>query len=148
MHVSCFSHTWFIYNLNIIFVRCEHTCAVIHIRTALSWISLCWPVPPLASLFCLLPFPLCKWTTPFYLLGDPFLVIVVGMSIHTRPWLVIDCPPLAPYPPPPLPTAPTVHVTCLQRWHHNISYIVWYNYSHSFYSYISFYVPWKSMAIC
>ncbi len=64
--------------------------------------------------------------TPLTYLEIPFLVIVVWMSIHTCPWLVIDCPPLAPYSPPPLPAAPTVHVTCFQRRHHNICYIVWY----------------------
>jgi hypothetical protein len=32
----------------------------------------------------------------FTYLEIPFLVIVVRMSIHTHPWLVIDCPPLAP----------------------------------------------------
>jgi hypothetical protein len=62
-------------------------------------------------------------TTPFTYLEIPFLVIVVRMSMHGRPLLVIDCPPLAPYPPPPLPTAPTVHVTCFQRRHYNISYM-------------------------
>ncbi len=61
-------------------------------------------------------------TTPLTYLEIPFLVIVVRMSIHTRPWLVTDCPPLAPHPPFPLPTAPLVHVTCFQRRHHNICY--------------------------
>jgi hypothetical protein len=81
---------------------------------------------PLLPFFARFPFP-CVINHPFTYLEIPFLVIVVRMSIHTRPWLVIDCSPLAPYPPPPLPTAPTVHVTCFQRWHHNISYIVWHS---------------------
>ncbi len=85
-----------IYNLKTIFIRCKHTCSVIHIRTALSWIPLCWPIPPPASLFCPLPVPLCKWTPLFTYLEISFLVIVVRMSIHTLPQLVIDCPPLAP----------------------------------------------------
>ncbi len=82
--------------------------------------------PPLLPFFARFPFP-CVINHPFPYLEIPFLVIVVRMSIHTRPWLVIDCSPLAPYPPPPLPTAPTVHVTCFQRRHHNISYIVWHS---------------------
>ncbi len=72
------------------------------------------------------PFPL-EMNYPLTYLEIPFLVIVVRMSIHTRPWLMTDCPPLAPHPPFPLPMAPLVHVTCVQRRHHNICYIVWYN---------------------
>ncbi len=80
---------------------------------------------PLAPLFCPLPVLLCN-VLPLLLTWKSLfsLVIVVRMSIHTRPRLVIDCPPLVPYPPPPLPTSPTVDVTCFQRRHHNISYIV------------------------
>jgi hypothetical protein len=75
-----------------------------------------------------LPFslPPLRWITPLTYLEVPFLVIVVRMSIHTHPWLVTDCPPLAPHPPFPLPTAPLVHA-CFQRRHHNICYIVWYS---------------------
>ncbi len=53
------------------FIRCKHTCAIIHICTALSWIPLFWPTPSPC-------FPLCLSLTPcmskpplFYLLGDP-----------------------------------------------------------------------------
>jgi hypothetical protein len=93
-----------------------------------SWILLCQPIFPLAP-----PAPASHFFTcepPFFTyLEVPFLMIVVRMSIHTRPSLVTDCPPLTSYlpPPPPPPNAPTVHVTCFQRRHHNISYIVWYN---------------------
>ncbi len=125
MHVSRFSHTWFIYNLNTTFIRCEHTCAVIHTRTALHEYRSISQSSHLAPFLCPLPVPFVWWTTLFTYLEIPLLVIVVRMSNHARPWLVIDCPPLAPYPPPPLPTAPKVHVTCFQRRHHNISYIVW-----------------------
>jgi hypothetical protein len=38
--------------------------------------------PLLASLFCLLPFPLRKWTTPFYLLGYPFSGDQLHCVIH------------------------------------------------------------------
>ncbi len=40
--------------------------------------------------------PPCVWTTPFTYMEIPFLVIVVRMSIHARPRLVIHCPPLLP----------------------------------------------------
>jgi hypothetical protein len=80
--------------------------------------------PPLPLLHAPFPFP-CVMTHPFFTyLEIPLLAIAVRMPIHTRPWLVIDCPPLAPYPPTPFLTAPTGHVTCFQRQHHNISYIV------------------------
>jgi hypothetical protein len=79
---------------------------------------------PLLPFFAHFPFP-SVMSHPFFTYSEiPFLMIVVRMSIHTRPWSVIDCPPLAPYLPPPLPTAPTVHVACFQRRHHNISYVV------------------------
>ncbi len=83
--------------------------------------------PPLASLFCLLLVSLRKWTTPFYSLGDPFSGDR-GANVHPHSSPVGDwLPPLLRNPPPPLPTTPTVHVTCLLRRHHNISYTVWYN---------------------
>jgi hypothetical protein len=85
----CFSHTWFIYNLNTIFIRCEHTCAVIHIRTALLWILLCWPIPPPCFPLCPLSTPLHKWTTPFYLPGDP-LFGDRGANVHPHSSLVGD----------------------------------------------------------
>ncbi len=86
------------------------------------WISFCYTILPLASFpLCLLPLHV---NYPFNLLGNP-LFGDRGANV-TRPWLVIDCPPLALYPPPPLPTVPTVHVTCFQRRHHNICYTVWY----------------------
>ncbi len=90
---------------------------------SIPWISSCYSILSLASPFAHFP---CIYH-PFTYLEIPLLVIVVRMSIHTGPWLVTDCPPLASYPPPPLPTAPTVHVTCFQRRHHNISHTVWYN---------------------
>jgi hypothetical protein len=124
--VSCFSHTWFIFNPNTTFIRCECTWAAIYTRTAHREYCCVSKLPPFAPPCAPFLF-LAQWTTLFYLLGNPLLMIVVRMSIQTRPWLVINCSPLAPYPPFPLPTAPTVHVTCFQRRHHTISYIVWYN---------------------
>jgi hypothetical protein len=116
---------WFIYNLNTTFIRCEYTWAAIHTRTALHEYCSVNQFPPLLPLVPVSHF--LHSEPPFFTyLEIPFLVIVVLISINTRPWLVIDCPSLAPYPPFPLPTAPTVHVTCFQRRHHNISYIVWY----------------------
>jgi hypothetical protein len=42
------------------------------------------------------PFPFCTdQSSPFTYLEIPFLVIVVRMSIHSRPWLVVNCSPLA-----------------------------------------------------
>jgi hypothetical protein len=80
MYLASLTHG--IYNLTTIFIRCKNTCAVIHKRTALLWISLCWPItPPPASLFCPFPVLLCKWTTPFYLLGDPFSGDL-GTNVH------------------------------------------------------------------
>jgi hypothetical protein len=117
-------NAWFIYILDTTFIRCGHTCTVTHIHNHFM-LSPCHPILPLAPL---LP-TFLAWLLPhFTYLEIPFLVIVVRMSIHTRPRLVIDCPPLAPCLPPPLPTVPTVHVTCFQRWHHIISYTVWYMY--------------------
>jgi hypothetical protein len=41
-------------------------------------------------------FPLLhESTTPFTYLEIPFLVIMVQMSIHSRPWLIVNCSPLA-----------------------------------------------------
>jgi hypothetical protein len=80
--------------------------------------------PPPCFPLCSLPILLCNEPPFLTYLEIPFLMIAVRVSIHTRPLLVIHCPPLAPYPPPPLPTAPAVHVTGFQRRHHNISYIV------------------------
>jgi hypothetical protein len=60
------SLTWFIYNLNTMFIRYELTCATIHIRT---YFYECCPFDqplPLASFFKHLQ-PLHKWITPFLL---------------------------------------------------------------------------------
>ncbi len=71
------------------------------------------------SLICFIP--LCtSQPSLFTYLEIPFFVIVVRISIHSRLWLVVNCSPLAAYP-------PMDHVTFLHRWHHNISYSVWYN---------------------
>ncbi len=64
---------------------------------------------------------------PLCLLENPPLVLVGRMFVHTRSWLVINCPPpTANSPPLSSQRSPTVHFTCFQRWHHNIRYIVWY----------------------
>jgi hypothetical protein len=50
--------------------------------------------PPLPSLPVSAPY---RSKPPLFTYLDiPLLVIVVRMSIHTRPWLMIDCLPLAP----------------------------------------------------
>jgi hypothetical protein len=51
--------------------------------------------PPLASIFDLLESLLHESTTPNTYLEITFLVIVVQMSIHSCPWLVVNCSPLA-----------------------------------------------------
>jgi hypothetical protein len=58
-----------------------------------SAVSLVNP-PLLPSVIFSIPL-LHESTTPFTYLGIPFLVIVVRISIHSRPWLVINCSPLA-----------------------------------------------------
>ncbi len=68
-HVSCFSHTWFIYNLNTTFIRCEYTwqwyIQVQHfVNIALLTNS------PLAPPYAHFPF-FAQRATPFYLLGGP-----------------------------------------------------------------------------
>jgi hypothetical protein len=77
MHVSCFSHTWCIYNLDTTFIRCRHTCTAIHIHTALHVIALPFNPPPCS------PFARfsCMITTPFYLLGNP-LFGDRGANVH------------------------------------------------------------------
>jgi hypothetical protein len=50
--------------------------------------------PLLPSLIYSIPL-LHETTTPFTYLKIPFLVIVVRMSIHSHPWLVVNCSPLA-----------------------------------------------------
>jgi hypothetical protein len=102
---------------------------MIHMHTILhDIVQLSNPSP--CSPFSLLPFFLTSLAMnyPFNLLGNP-LFGDRGANVHpTRPWLMTDCPPLAPHPPFPLPTVPLVHFTCFQRRHHNICYIVWYSY--------------------
>jgi hypothetical protein len=89
MHVSCLSHTWFIYNLNTMFIRCGHTCAIIHICTALSWIPLFWPTPPPCFLLCPSS-TLCLSEPPlFYLLRDPSFGDR-GANVHPLSSLVSD----------------------------------------------------------
>ncbi len=73
--------------------------------SAFMFISLLANSPPCSPL-CPLPISLCNEPPLFTYLEIPFLMIVVRMPIHTRPWLVIDCPPLTPYPHPPLQRLP------------------------------------------
>ncbi len=110
--LSRFSHTWFIYNLNTISIRCEHTCTVIHIRTALLWIPLYWPIPPPC-------FPLCPFSTSCVSELPPFLL--TWRSLFWWSWC--ECPstlilgwwstayPLLPKPSPPSPPSNT-HSSC------------------------------------
>ncbi len=90
MHVFCFSHTWFIYNLNTISIRCKHTCTAIHIRTAPFWIPLYWSIPPPCFPLCPFPAP-CIIEPPlfFYLLGDPSFGDR-GANVHPHSSLVDD----------------------------------------------------------
>jgi hypothetical protein len=71
MHVFCFYHTWFIYNLNTIFIRCKHTRAIVYIIIQHFHEYCSFDQPPLLlpSLPILTP---CMSKPPlFYLLGDP-----------------------------------------------------------------------------
>jgi hypothetical protein len=51
--------------------------------------------PSPASIFGLLHSPLHESTAPFTYLEILLLVIVVRISTHSRPWLVINCSALA-----------------------------------------------------
>jgi hypothetical protein len=71
------------------FIRCEHTCAMIQICSALSWILFLLPIPSP-------PLPFCPSSTPcmtepphFYLLGDPFFGDR-GANVHPLSSLVSD----------------------------------------------------------
>jgi hypothetical protein len=55
------------------------------------------PFAPVLDLTCS-PLP----TLPFTYLEIPLLMLVVRISTHSRPWLAINCSPLAAQPPPPL----------------------------------------------
>jgi hypothetical protein len=50
--------------------------------------------PLLPSLIYSIPI-LHESTAAFTYLEIPFLVIVVRMSVHSRPWLIVNCSPLA-----------------------------------------------------
>ncbi len=126
MHVSCLSHTWFIYNLNTIFIRCDHTCAVLHNAQHFhEYRSIDKSLHPV-SFFAHFSTLCINEPHRFTYLEIPFW------------WSRCECPsilvpgwwstahPLFPNPPPPLPAVTIVHVTCLQRQHHNISYTIWY----------------------
>ncbi len=51
--------------------------------------------PALVSLFDLFHSPLHESTVPFTYLEIPLLIFVVRISIHSRSWLVVNCPPHA-----------------------------------------------------
>jgi hypothetical protein len=90
-------------------------------------------------------FLLCPSSTPC--INEPPLLLTWRSLFW---WLWCECPstlvpgwwltahPLLPNPPPPLPALPTVHVTCLQRRHHNISYTIWYKYASPRYGWAAF----------
>jgi hypothetical protein len=86
-----------------------------------------WPTPPPCSLLCLSSapcineLPLVTWRSLFWWSWcECTSTLVLGWWSTAHP--------LLPNPPPPLPAVPLVHVTCLQRRYHNISYTVWYKY--------------------
>jgi hypothetical protein len=78
MHVSCSSHTWFIYNLNTSFISCIHTLIwyIYTHRLAIEWSATPYWFP--------LPIP-------FYLLGIPPLVWCD--PIHPGLGLLVNWPP-------------------------------------------------------
>ncbi len=71
-------------------------------------------------------------------------MIVVRISIHSHPWIVINCSPLSFNP---SRRRPMVYVTCLHRRHHNISYTVWYMAYPSFLSIPQQCRPWYLLPI-
>jgi hypothetical protein len=86
-HVSCFSHTWFIYNLNTTFIRCEYTWQrCIHMQHLVNIALL--TNSPLAPPYAHFSF-FVRWTTPFYLLGSP-LFDNRGANAHPYSSLVDD----------------------------------------------------------
>jgi hypothetical protein len=93
-HVSCFSHTWFIYNLNTTSIDTIHmsrgTCTSHFLSDVCCQFSH-------SLLFAHIT------DYPLYLLGNPPLMLVVQMFVHTRPWLMTNCPPPTPNSPPLLP---------------------------------------------
>ncbi len=71
MHVFCFSHTWYIFNLNTIFINCKYTLETnTYTRTSTFKDAVLLADPPCFPL-CLF-YPPCMSQPPlFYLLGDP-----------------------------------------------------------------------------
>jgi hypothetical protein len=62
---------------------------------------------PMDDVYCQFPFPSYTLSPfvhimnhPLYSLGNPPLMLVVPMFVHTCPWLVINCPSPTPNPPP------------------------------------------------
>jgi hypothetical protein len=128
MYISCFSHTWFIYNLNTTFIRCRYTCAMVHIHmySILKYhpviqSSLCFPLYPL-PLCDKLP-PLLTWKSLFW-----WSWCESPSTLVTGWWFTAH--PLLPILPLPSQRSPQFMLHVFQRRHHNISYTVWYN-SHS-----------------
>ncbi len=110
MYVSRFSHTCFIYNLNTISIRCEHTCTVMYMPTALSLKSLYWLIPPPCFPLCPLS-ALCISEPPLLLTWRSLFwwswcecpsTLVPGWWWTAHP-LILNSPPP---PPPPLPATP------------------------------------------
>jgi hypothetical protein len=111
MHVSCFSHTWFTYNLNTAFISTNiHNRGYMFVTPLTD--SFLLPTPllpfyilPLAYITCL--------NLPIYLLGNPLLchganacplLPLVGGKLNSLPSTLP--------PPPPPQRPPLVHVTC------------------------------------
>ncbi len=99
MHVSCFSYTWFIYNLNTTFI------STIYILKAHA----------LALLFCLY-----TKLTPSYLLGNPLLVLRCKCLSTLDPGWRDTEPPHPPLLPFPLQRSFNFILHALLRRHYNI----------------------------
>ncbi len=86
-------------------------CNYIYVQHFMNIVLLSNPSP----CFPLCPLPLCG-KPPLLLTWNPlFLWSWCKCPSTLVPGWWSTAPPLAPYPPPPLPTAPTVHVTCFSK---------------------------------
>jgi hypothetical protein len=86
--VSRFSYTWFIYNLNTMFIRCKYTCLQYTYTYKHFHESCSFTDPPFASPFVHFQ-PFVQVSHPFYLHGDPSFYDR-GANIHPLSSLVSD----------------------------------------------------------
>ncbi len=108
------SYAWFIFNLNTkqCYSQITHDSKHMHRYISIQqFFSQSSPLLPALALI-LPPF---IWLNPsFYLLGEPVLLLVMRIPIHSCPWFAINCSPLATSP---TPRHPTDQVTHLHRRH-------------------------------